>query len=71
VGTVGALLASLGFGLYLALAPRLGATFGVLGVVAITLVWLYALAYAILLGAVVVAYTASGRRWLPREPAAS
>jgi membrane protein len=57
VGTAGALLASLGFGLYLALAPELGATFGVLGAVAIALVWLYAGAFAVLLGAVVVAPT--------------
>lgn len=56
VGTVGALLASLGFGLYLALAPRLGATFGILGAVAIALVWLYAGAFAVLLGAVLVAH---------------
>jgi len=57
VGMVGALAASFGFGLYLALAPRLGATFGVLGAVAIALVWLYAGAFAVLLGAVVVAHT--------------
>lgn len=48
----GALAASLVFGLYLAFAPRLGATFGVLGAVAIALVWLYAVAFAVLLGAV-------------------
>ncbi len=60
VGAVGALLASLGFGLYLALAPELGAAFGVLGAVAIALVWLYAGAYAVLLGAVVVSYTTPG-----------
>jgi membrane protein len=54
LGTVGALLASLAFGLYLALTPRLGATFGVLGAVAIALVWLYTGALAILLGAVLV-----------------
>jgi membrane protein len=57
VGTAGASAASLGFGLYLALAPELGATFGVLGAVASALVWLYAGAYAILLGAVLVVYT--------------
>lgn len=57
VGTVGALGASLVFGLYLNLAPELGATFGVLGAVALALVWLYLGAFAILLGGVVVAYT--------------
>ncbi|MFH2072203.1 MAG: YihY/virulence factor BrkB family protein, partial [Actinomycetota bacterium] len=57
VGTVGALGSSLIFGLYLNLAPDLGATFGVLGVVALALVWLYLGAFAILLGAVVVAHT--------------
>lgn len=56
VGMAGALVASFGFGLYLALAPRLGATFGVLGAVAIALVWLYAGAFAVLFGAVVVAH---------------
>lgn len=60
VGTAGALAASLGFGLYLALAPELGSTFGVLGAVAIALVWLYAGAYAVLLGAVVVVHTTPG-----------
>jgi len=57
VGTAGALGASLAFGLYLNMAPGLGATFGVLGAVALALVWLYLGAFAILLGAVVVAYT--------------
>jgi membrane protein len=61
VGTVGALLGSLAFGLYLALAPGLGATFGVLGAVAIALVWLYAGAFAVLLGAVVVVHSMPGR----------
>ena len=53
VATAVAMLASLGFGLYLSLAPELGATFGVLGAVAVALVWLYLGAFAILLGAVV------------------
>jgi len=57
VGTAGALGASLAFGVYLNLAPELGATFGVLGAVALALVWLYLGAFAILAGAVVVAYT--------------
>jgi membrane protein len=61
VGTAGALLASLCFSFYLALAPQLGATFGVLGAVAIALVWLYAGAFAVLLGAVAVAYAARSR----------
>ena len=52
-----AALASLGFGLYLAYSPNLGATFGTFGAVAIALVWLYLGAFAILLGGVVVAYT--------------
>ncbi len=56
VATVGAVLGSLGFGLYLGAAPELGATFGVLGAVAVALVWLYMGAMAILLGAVTVAY---------------
>jgi len=56
VGTTGAVLGSLGFGLYLGASPELGATFGVLGAVAIALVWLYVGAMAILLGAVTVAY---------------
>ncbi len=60
VGTVGALAASLTFGLYLGLAPALGATFGVLGAVAAALVWLYLGAFAILLGGVVVSYA---MRW--------
>jgi membrane protein len=58
VGTTGTLLASLGFGLYLAVAPALGATFGVLGAVAAALLWLYAGAFAILIGALVAAQTA-------------
>ncbi|MCJ7725346.1 MAG: YihY/virulence factor BrkB family protein [Acidimicrobiia bacterium] len=57
VGTAGALASSLIFGIYLNLAPELGATFGVLGAVALALVWLYLGTFAILLGAVVVAYT--------------
>jgi membrane protein len=56
VATAGAVLVSLGLGLYLAVSPSLGATFGVLGAVAVALVWLYLGAFAILLGAVVVAY---------------
>jgi len=60
VGTIGALAASLTFGMYLSLAPALGATFGVLGAVAAALVWLYLGAFAILLGGVVVSYT---MRW--------
>ena len=57
VATGGTVLASLGFGLYLANSPSLGATFGVLGTVAVALVWLYLGAFVVLLGAVVVAYT--------------
>ena len=53
----GVVLISLGFGWYLSAAPELGATFGVLGAVAVALVWLYLGAVAILLGAVAVAYT--------------
>jgi membrane protein len=64
VGTAGILLASLGFGLYLALTPVLGAMFGTLGAVAVALVWLYAGAFAILLGAVAAAWIA------PRRPGA-
>lgn len=56
VATIGAVIGSLGFGLYLGAAPELGATFGALGAVAVALVWLYVGAMAILLGAVVVAH---------------
>jgi len=72
VGTAGAVLGSLGFGLYLGASPELGATFGVLGAVAIALVWLYVGAMAILLGAVTVSYLtnngdASSREVRPGE----
>lgn len=60
VSMLGALSASLLFGLYLAVAPRLGATFGVLGAVAIALMWLYVVAFAVLLGAV-LAVPVAGR----------
>jgi membrane protein len=60
VGTIGALGSSLLFGLYVNLAPGLGAAFGVLGAVALALVWLYLGAFAILLGAVAVCYV---QRW--------
>ncbi len=60
VATIGAVLGSLGFGLYLGLAPGLGPAFGVLGAVAVALVWLYVGALAILLGAITVAYVESG-----------
>jgi membrane protein len=63
VGTGGALVVSLAFGLYLDVAPNLGATFGVLGAVALALVWLYLGAAAILAGAVVVAF---GLEWQSR-----
>ena len=56
VATGVAILGSLGFGLYLALSPDLGPTFGTLGAVAVALVWLYVGALAILLGAVVATY---------------
>ncbi len=65
VGSGGTLLASLGFGLYLSVSPELGVTFGVLGAMAIALVWLYVGAMAILLGAVVVAYVL---RWRSDDP---
>lgn len=60
VATVGAVLGSLGFGAYLALSPELGATFGVLGAVAVALVWLYVGAAAILIGAMVVVPAPAG-----------
>ena len=53
VGVVGIVGGSLGFGLYLAFAPGLGATFGTLGAVAVALVWLYLGALSVLAGAVV------------------
>jgi membrane protein len=56
VATAGAVLASLAFGVYLRVSPELGATIGVLGTVAIALIWLYVGTFMILLGAVLVAY---------------
>jgi membrane protein len=53
VGVVGIVIGSLGFSLYLATAPSLGATFGTLGAVAVALVWLYLGALSVLAGAVV------------------
>ena len=58
VGTAGVVLGSLGFGLYLAATPELGATFGALGAVAVALVWLYVGALAVLFGGVAAAYAA-------------
>lgn len=60
VATTGAVLGSLGFGLYLNMSPELGPTFGALGAVAIALVWLYVGAWMILAGAVAVAHVSSG-----------
>jgi membrane protein len=70
VATTGAVLGSVGFGLYLGLAPELGATFGVLGAVAVALVWLYVGALAILFGAVVVAYLSRAEETVGEDPAA-
>jgi membrane protein len=56
VATAMAVLASLGFGLYLSTAPSLGATFGTIGAVAVAQVWLFFSAFSVLLGAVVVEY---------------
>jgi membrane protein len=53
VGVVGIVGGSLGFGLYLGLAPGLGATFGTLGAVAMALIWLYLGSLSVLAGAVV------------------
>lgn len=53
VGVMGIIGGSFGFGLYLAAAPVLGATFGTLGAVAVALVWLYLGALSVLAGAVV------------------
>ena len=58
VATAMVLLGSLGFGFYLSTAPNLGPTFGTLGAVAVSLVWLYVGALAILFGAVVALYVA-------------
>jgi membrane protein len=60
IATTGILLGSLGFGLYLATTPALGATFGMLGAVAIAMVWLYLGALSIL-AAAVVAHTVAER----------
>jgi membrane protein len=59
VATSGAVGGSLGFGVYLSIAPELGATFGLLGAVAIALVWLQVGALAILFGAIVAGYDTS------------
>ena len=69
VATVMAVVASLGFGLYLSTAPSLGATFGTIGAVAVAQVWLFLAAFSVLLGAVVVEYVI---RWRDegRMPAA-
>jgi membrane protein len=56
IATGGSVLGSLGFGLYLSITPELGAAIGVLGGVAVALVWLYVGAMAILLGAMTVSY---------------
>jgi uncharacterized BrkB/YihY/UPF0761 family membrane protein len=56
VATAGAVGGSLGFGVYLSVSPELGATFGLLGAVAIALVWLQVGALAILFGAIVAGY---------------
>lgn len=53
IATTGIVVGSLGFGLYLATTPALGATFGMLGAVAIAMVWLYLGAISILMAAVV------------------
>jgi membrane protein len=63
VGTVGVVLGSALFGVYLGRAAALGATFGSLGAVAAALIWLYLGAVAILAGAVVAIATAA-----PVEP---
>ncbi|MDH3425678.1 MAG: YihY/virulence factor BrkB family protein [Acidimicrobiia bacterium] len=55
VGTVVALAASFGFGIYLSVFGLSG-TFGVLGAVGVGLLWLYFTAYAILFGAAVVSF---------------
>jgi membrane protein len=60
IATTGILLGSLGFGLYLATTPALWATFGMLGAVAIAMVWLYLGALSIL-AAAVVAHTVAER----------
>ena len=70
VATTGAVLGSLGFGFYLAVAPELGATFGLLGAVAVALVWIYVGALAILFGAVVVAYLSRGEEAVGDDAAA-
>lgn len=59
--SVGVIAASLAFGLYLSVTPSLGATFGVLGAVAVTLVWLYLGAFAILFSAVFATGKPPGR----------
>jgi membrane protein len=51
LATVGVVVGSIGFGLFLGWAPRLGAVFGTLGAVAAALTWLYLGAWAILAGA--------------------
>lgn len=54
VATGGIVVGSLLFGWYLSVSPELGATFGILGAVAIAMVWLYLGALSIMGGAVAV-----------------
>jgi membrane protein len=69
-GTGGIVVGSLGFGWYLSMSPALGATFGILGAVAVALVWLYIGALSMLAGAV-LAHAVDDRHGTPPRPAVS
>lgn len=64
LATAGVVVGSIGFGLYLGWAPRLGAAFGTVGAVAVALTWLYLGAWAILAAAAL-----AGEDMVPREGA--
>ena len=66
VAASGTLGSSYLLGVYLRRVGELGTTFGVLGTVAIILLWLFVGAYVILLGASTVAYFFRGR--MPAQP---
>ena len=62
LASAGVLLGSVAFGLYLSLAPRLGAAFGTVGAVTALLGWLYVAAWSILGAAAVLSAEEEGSR---------
>ncbi len=70
VATFGVGVLSAGFGFYLATFP-IGSTFGVLGTVAVSLLWLYLTVYVVLLTAAGVGFASryfGGEEWSETEP---